>query len=187
MIINGFDTNDQTSRDQLRSQGYYIDNTGVYAPNSGQRSGDTFSGSHASQNQAPNNVFLPIQNGTPMSPSNARTFDQRQPGVSYMGDSDFGSLFGPGSYFFQSGGPSHYGWMQPGANASDPASFMKALFNYGQLTNSAQRSFMPTVGSAPNYSAGLLQAQRPTELGAAQTYFNQGPSFTAAALRPMLP
>lgn len=193
VVINGLDTNNQSDRADLRKQGYFIDNTGAYSPGgngsgNGQRVGDTFSGGQASQNQAPNNVFLPLVNGTPQSPSNARTYDQRQPGVSYVGDSNFANLFGPGSYFFQSGGPSHYGWMgQTAQNAASPGDFMNALLNYANMTNAAPSGPAvpsPVVGQTPNYGAGLLQAQRPAQLGTAQAYFNQNPYFSNAAYRP---
>lgn len=203
-IINGKDTNNQSDRADLRTQGYYIDNSGVYAPGGGQRVGDTWNagggmanGQHQN-NEAPNDVFLPIQNGTPMSPSNAQTYDSRQPGVSYIGDSNFSQLYGPGSYFFSAGGPSHYGWMAPGAGASNAGDFLSALLNYATLTNSAptqrpsaspagnpalpqQGTAMSQQGSAPNFSSGAYPAQRPVE-AAAQQYFSN-PSFTTAMVR----
>jgi hypothetical protein len=216
VVINGLDTNDQSGRADLRKQGYFIDNSGVYAPGSGsnnssngKRVGDTwgasggFANGAAQANEKPNDVFLPLQNGTPMSPSNAKSYDVRMPGVSYIGDSNFASLFGPGSYFTATGGPNHYGWMGNAGSATDPQSFMQAIYNYAQMAatnNVPQNPLSPfsggpsgvqpgarggiQMGQSPNYSAANtpVSLMNPVEGGAAANYFNS-PVFTNAMQR----
>lgn len=91
-----YNTNSQSDRATLRSQGYYIDNSGIYAPGSGQRVGSTFSGSAASQNVAPSPTQLPIIGGIPVSPSNGETGPQTG-AIMYRSDPDYAKYFGPGT------------------------------------------------------------------------------------------
>lgn len=161
-IINGLDTNDQSNRDQLRSQGYYIDNTGVYSPGgngsgNGQRVGDTWSGGSSSRNEAPNNVFLPLKNGTPLSPSSARTGGTNYAaGTVGLDDPNFASYFGPGSYFFQQGGPNNYGWMGSAGSTNSPAAFLQAIQNYGQMANQGSQGFAQHLMGPSNVSSPLV-------------------------------
>lgn len=150
VVINGLDTNNQSDRDALRSQGFFIDSSGVYSPGgngsqNGQRVGDTFSGANSSQNTAPSGPYLPLKNGTPQSPLQAQTYSGGQNGAVPVNSPDFSSLFGPGSYFFSTGGPMQYQWMQPAAGASSSQSFMSALVNY---LNGATNAGSPTQSIA---------------------------------------
>src|SRR5579864_9130828 len=52
------DTNQQSCRADLRNQGYYIDDSGVYAPD-GSRSGSTWSGGNQGKNTAPSGPYVP--------------------------------------------------------------------------------------------------------------------------------
>ena len=128
-----YDTNNQSDRADLRKQGFYIDNSGVYGPGSGQRLGDTWSGANGGFNSAPTGPFLPILKGVPISPWAARTPDRPAlPGELSASDPAFASLFGPGSYFAQTGGRSAYGWMNNGglSSPSSMSDFLKALQSY---------------------------------------------------------
>ncbi len=91
-----YDTNNQADRATLRQQGYYIDNSGIYAPGSGQRVGSTFSGANASQNVAPSPTQLPIIGGIPVSPSNGETGPQTG-AIMYRSDPQYAQYFGPGT------------------------------------------------------------------------------------------
>lgn len=86
-------TNNQSVRADLRKQGYYIDDSGVYAPGAGQRVGDTWSGANSQYNVAPSPTRLPIINGHPVSPSNGFSGVQT-PYIMYRGDPDYAKYFG---------------------------------------------------------------------------------------------
>lgn len=96
VVVNGLDTNNQSDRASLRQQGYYIDNSGAYAPGAGSRVGDTFSGSQATKNEAPSPTQLPVINGTPVSPSNGGT-GPAAPAIMYRTDPLYAQYFGPGT------------------------------------------------------------------------------------------
>jgi len=83
-------------RQAARDKGYYIDNSGVYAPGSGERVSDTWSGANAPRNEAPSPTRLPIVNGTPVSPSNGFTGVQT-PAIMYRGDPLYSQYFGAGT------------------------------------------------------------------------------------------
>lgn len=92
--LNLGDTNQQSVRADLRNQGYFIDNSGVYAPGAGQRVGATWSGQNVNRNEAPSPTQLPVLNGTPVSPSNGFTGDQTE-AIMYRGDPLYSQFFGP--------------------------------------------------------------------------------------------
>jgi len=185
-----YDTNNQSDRADLRKAGDYIDDSGVYSGGGGQRVGDTWSGANANKNVAPNNVFLPIKNGMPQSPWKAQTASPSemaaQPGAVPFSSPDFASLFGPGSYFFQTGGPSNYQWMQPGAGAQNPNDFMSAIQNY---LNMAANTNTPSNAIAP--SSPVAQSNVQSNLGPANPYRVPGGAMDqtnyALILRQMYP
>jgi hypothetical protein len=117
--MNLGDTNQQSTRADLRNQGYYIDNSGVYAPGAGQRVGDTWSGANAGQNTAPSPTRLPVINGTPVSPSNGFTGVQT-PAVMYRGDPAFNTYFGEGTPGYSSRNPDLGAGALPAGQATLP-------------------------------------------------------------------
>lgn len=89
-----YDTNNQADRATLRTAGYFIDDSGVYAPGAGDRVANTWSGSNESRNVAPSPTRLPILNGNPVSPSNGFTGAQT-PNIMFRGDPLYSQYFGP--------------------------------------------------------------------------------------------
>lgn len=56
--VGGCDTNDQSCRADSRNAGYFIDDSGVYAPD-GSRQGSTWSGGNANKNTQPSGPYVP--------------------------------------------------------------------------------------------------------------------------------
>ncbi len=95
------DTNQQSVRADLRKAGYFIDNSGVYAPGAGNRVGVTWSGNNSGMNTTPDEHRLPVLNGTPVSPSNGFTGEQRDD-IMYRGDPLYNQFFGQGTTGYSS-------------------------------------------------------------------------------------
>lgn len=137
------DTNNQSVRADLRKQGYYIDDTGVYAPGAGERVQSTWSGSNNSRNRPDNGNRLPILGGNPISPSNG--FTGPQTGfIMYQGDPLYQRFFGPGTAGYSAAPKPWAPGQQAQWDGRDPGNFL------GQRPG--------PVASGPSYFAGKTGA-----------------------------
>jgi hypothetical protein len=161
-------TNDQSVRADLRNQGYFIDDSGIYAPGAGDRVGDTFSGDQASRNTAPSPTRLPILNGHPVSPSNGFTGPQTD-SIMYRGDPLYNQYFGQGTPGFSS--TSRGANALPGALPNGQQTYAGA---YGQPNTTPQ---LPQPAAQPQ-PAPSVSAPAPTGLNTVQT-----PETAAQALQ----
>jgi hypothetical protein len=121
------DMNSQSARADARKAGYYIDASGVYAPGSGQRVQNTFSGAQASQNTAPSATQIPIINGVPISPSNGSTGPQTG-AIMYRSDPQYAQYFGAGTPGYSSTSQTY----NATPTAPEPAQQSLSSFNLAQ-------------------------------------------------------
>ncbi len=180
------DTNSQAQRALLRAQGYYIDASGVYAPGSGARVSDTFSGAQASQNTAPSPTQLPVINGTPVSPSNGSTGPQTG-AIMYRSDPLYSTYFGPGTPGYSSTTAAGERG-DPSLGATGPVTGQQSLTDYLTASghpvgaNGAPMPAQQGSGTQPNVNApmGSAPPQTTTDSGAS----NGPPSYASDFAQP---